>query len=119
MHEHGMAKDLFSIILSKTTKKITKITIKIGDGSGVDRDFLKHSFTDHLFPGTIAENAELILLKEPISLECKHCGTKISTEDYESGNTNNPELHCLRCKNTVFDLSSGLNVYVDSIETVE
>jgi hydrogenase nickel insertion protein HypA len=119
MHELGIAKDLFDVILTKTTKKILKITVKVGAGSGIDKDFLRHSFADHLFPGTIAEKAELVLVTEPVKLACRHCGSDIDEDSYDTGKENHQSLVCRRCKGTMFDISSGMNTYVESIETEE
>ena len=78
MHELGVAQDLFEIVLNEANKnsikKVSKIIIKIGEASGIDIDFLKHSFNDHLLPGTIAEKAALEIIKEPVKVKCKDCG---------------------------------------------
>ena len=48
MHELGIAKSLFEIALQTAKKnkltKITRISIKLGEASGIEEGFLKHSF---------------------------------------------------------------------------
>jgi Zn finger protein HypA/HybF involved in hydrogenase expression len=56
MHELGIAKDLLDIVLIKAKKnhlkKITKISLMLGEASSIEKDFLKHSLVDHLLSGT-------------------------------------------------------------------
>lgn len=116
MHELGIAKELFCIIMKKakenSLKKISKIRIKLGIASGIDADLLKHSFHDHLFKGTMAEGAEIEIMVEPIVLECKECKKKIDAEK------NKPPIKCPYCSGFL-QILSGKDVYVESIESDE
>lgn len=167
MHELGIAKDLFEIILKtakdNSLKKITKVKIRIGAASGIESDFLKHSFEEHLFKGTIAEGAKIEIIIEPVILECRECKRNIGIVKDEAPRIENPWFHsgilqallsfvqnlkatfthvspkltsmdsrpwfsaqqdktiqeCPYCHNTLFDILSGKDVYVDSIESDE
>ncbi len=111
MHELGIAQDLFSVILAeakkKSVNKISRIVIKVGEGSGIEHDFLKHSFKDHIIPGTIAENAEFEIRHEPIKLKCKDCNREITPESLNC---------CPYCKGQNIEIISGKDIYVESIE---
>ena len=115
MHELGIAQDLFSVVLAqakkKSVNKISRIVIKVGEGSGIEHDFLRHSLKDHIIPGTIAENAELEIRHEPIKLKCKDCNRE--TEALESLNC------CSYCKGQNIEIISGKDIYVESIESEE
>ncbi|MFN3967231.1 MAG: hydrogenase maturation nickel metallochaperone HypA, partial [Endomicrobiia bacterium] len=84
MHELGIAKDLFELVKKYTEEnslsKVTKIVIKIGAASGIDKNFLRHSFVDHILPGTFAENSAIEFDLEPVKLKCKKCNEIILPE---------------------------------------
>jgi hydrogenase nickel incorporation protein HypA/HybF len=113
MHELGIASELFKIALKKAggnnLKIVTKLVIKVGVASGIEKDFLRHSFTDHILPKTIAEGAELELVEEPVEIKCRNCGKKISTQD-------GPKPGCPRCGSFNTEITKGKDVYLESIE---
>ena len=112
MHELGIAKDLFEIALLTSKKNrlkiITKITVKIGEASGIEEDFLRHSFVDHLIPGTIAENCRLEISKEKVKARCKNCSSFFSPEEVV--------FACRSCRSKDIEIISGKDVYITSIE---
>lgn len=114
MHELSLARDLFAIALAEAKKnsisKISKIVIKLGEGSGIEHGFLVHSFKDHLMPGTIAENAEIEIIAEPIKLKCRSCNKEIKLTSSE---------YCPHCKGQNIEIISGKDVYVENIEAEE
>mgnify|MGYP000453220007 CR=1 FL=1 len=114
MHEHGIARDLWKAVLEEAKKnnisKITKLTIVLGDASGIERDFLEHSFVDHIFKEyEIAEGAVIEYEIAPLSAVCKGCSKDIKPSDME-----NPV--CPQCGSTDIEIVSGRDVYVKSIE---
>jgi len=51
MHELSIAGTLLDELVKKSRgKKPVKVLIAVGAASGIDADFLKHSFTEHVFP---------------------------------------------------------------------
>ena len=113
MHELGIASDLFAVVKEKAResglKRITLISIKIGEAAGIDPEFLRHSFVDHLFPGTIAAGADLKFGEEKLAAVCRDCGKEI-----EPGGT--PVLNCPACGGFQVEITRGKDVYVESIE---
>ncbi|HBU69355.1 MAG TPA: hypothetical protein DEE98_03120 [Elusimicrobia bacterium] len=113
MHELGIAKDLWAIIVQKAKEnnisKITKITIMIGETSGIEADFLKHSLVDHIMPGSIAGDATLELLDEKIAAKCKKCGREITKDTIMT-------IKCPFCGSMQIDITAGKETYVKSIE---
>jgi len=113
MHELGIARDLFKIVVQKakenSLKAVTKVRIKVGVASGIEEGLLRHSFLDHIFPGTIAEGAELELVEEAVETKCKDCGTQIeSSQEFI--------LHCPACGSFNIEVTKGKDVYLESIE---
>jgi len=113
MHELGIAKELFEVIKKyakeNSLSKVTKIVIKVGIASGIDKDFLRHSFVDHILPGTIAENSSIEFDLEPVTLKCKNCNEIIQPEG-------NDFITCPKCKSHHMEIISGKQVYVESLE---
>jgi hydrogenase nickel incorporation protein HypA/HybF len=112
MHELGIAKDLFEIALltakKNKLKKITKITVRIGEAAGIEEDFLRHSFVDHRIPGTIAENCRLEISKEKVKARCRKCSAFFSPEKMV--------FDCQSCHSKDIEIISGKDVYITSIE---
>ncbi len=113
MHELGIAQDLFRIVEDKAKKNnlkvVTKIVIIVGEASGIEEDLLRHSLTDHVTPGTIAEKAELEITKEPLQARCLACGIEIDSQQISS-------LRCPKCGDSNLEITQGKNVYIQSIE---
>ncbi len=116
MHELGLAQDFWEVIKQKAKennlKKIEKITLRVGTASGIEEDFLRHSFVDHIFPGTIAEGAELEIIDEPVKARCKSCGKDItSAEEFALG--------CPFCGSPDIEISAGKDIYLEYIEGIK
>ena len=113
MHELGIAKDLFKIVKEKARvnnlKRVTKIRIKVGVASGIEKDFLKHSFIDHIFPKTLAEEAKLEFIREPVEARCKNCGQKLDTQDKFT-------VSCPACGSVNIEIIRGKDIYLENIE---
>ncbi len=114
MHEHGIARDLWNVILAEAQKnnmtKITKITVVLGEASGIERDFLNHSFIDHIFKEyDIAKNAGIEYEIMPLSAQCNVCKADIAPSDMKN-------LRCPYCGSNDIKIISGHEVYVKDIE---
>ena len=113
MHELGIAQDLFRIVEDKAKKNnlkmVTKIVIIVGEASGVEEDFLRHSLTDHVTPGTIAEKAELEISTELLRARCVSCGKEIDIQQSSSS-------ECPDCGDNNLEIIQGKNVYLQTIE---
>lgn len=109
MHEHSLAKNLAELIFKeinkKNVKKVKSITFVIGEASGIEQEFLEHSFKEHIFKGTELENCRLVFKNEKPKIKCKNCGC-----EYED-----VVVKC-NCGGIDFDIVAGNSVYIESIE---
>ena len=113
MHELSIAQDLFRTVEDKAKennlKAVTKIVVVIGEASAIEEDFLRHSLMDHLMPGTVAEKAELEIIREPLQSRCVACGTEIDFQE-------SPSLRCPNCGNNDLEIVRGKSIYLQTIE---
>lgn len=115
MHEIGIARDVWEKIkqdvVKNNIKSLSKVTIKVGEASGIEIDLLRHSLKDHIFPETVAENAELEIISDPVALKCLDCQYEITKEDIK-----NP--FCPKCNGMDIEIKSGNSIYVEKIEGI-
>jgi len=113
MHELSLAQELFRIVEARAKenniKSVTRIVVVVGEASGIDGDFLRHTIIDHLVPGTVAKKAKLEIVKEPLELKCMACGTQVGLpQSFPS--------RCPDCGGNDLEISQGRSVYLQSIE---
>ncbi len=116
MHELSMAQNLLRIVEDKAKennlKVVTKIVVIVGEASGIEEDFLRHSLEDHLMPGTVADKAKLEITKEPLQARCVTCGIEINFQE-------NCCSQCPNCGDINLEFVQGNSVYIRSIEGEE
>ena len=110
MHEMAIAEGILNIAFDYAEKnqasKITKITLKLGEMSGVEIEALNVSF-DVLTKGTIAEGAELEVKRVPLMGKCNKCGKEFHIEQYN--------FFCPECDGILI-LQSGRELQVESLD---
>ncbi len=110
MHEMAIAEGILKIAFDcaeeNFSKKINRITLQIGEMSGVEIEALNLSF-EVLTKKTIAEGAELEIKKIPIVGECNKCGKIFHVEHYN--------FFCPECDGILI-LKSGRELQVESID---
>ncbi len=113
MHELGIAQDFWAVINKNAEDNglasITKITIVLGEASGIEEDFLRHSLKDHILPGTIGRDAEIVIVPVKLAAHCNACGKPVSREDMKG-------LACPHCGSGDITIVSGKESHVESIE---
>lgn len=113
MHELTIARPLLADIKAEASRKglktVSRIIISVGAASGVDPDFLRHSFEDHLFPETHFAAAELIIESAQPLIKCRACRKEISREDLTP---EKPLQKCPSCGSFTLDVVSGDSVRV-------
>ena len=110
MHEMAIAEGILNIAFDYAEKnkasKITKVTLKLGEMSGVEVEALNVSF-DVLTKDTIAEGAELIINRIPLMGKCNKCGKVFHIEQYN--------FFCPECDGILI-LQSGRELQVESLD---
>ena len=110
MHEMAIAEGILNIAFdyAKQNKasKISNITLKLGEMSGVELEALNMSFKV-LTKDTIAEGAELVVNKIPIIGKCNKCGKDFHIEHYN--------FFCPECDGILI-LKSGRELQVESLD---
>ena len=111
MHEVSIMENTINIISEKAEennlKNISKITIKIGELSGVMSDSLIFAFNS-LSKGTIAEGAEFLIEKVDATAMCDDCGITFEIDHFNK--------LCPNCNKFSTNILSGYELYVNTIE---
>ncbi|AGK96654.1 MAG: hydrogenase maturation nickel metallochaperone HypA [Clostridium sp.] len=111
MHEVSIMENTINIISEKAKennlKNISKITIKIGELSGVMSDSLIFAFNS-LSKGTIAEGAKFLIEKVDATAMCDDCGITFEIDHFNK--------LCPNCNKFSTNILSGYELYVNTIE---
>lgn len=111
MHEMAIVQSVLNIALeagsSGGAQRITRIRIKMGEYSDVVPVILREYFAVAA-RGTMAEGAELVLGRVPVTMRCRGCGW--------SGPVDKLRIRCGGCGGTELTLLTGREFYVESLE---
>lgn len=112
MHETMLARRLFNeaqeMAFRLGVDRISRLKVRLGVASGIDKDVLRYDFIEHIFPETIAEDAELEVILEPLIAKCVKCKKEITQIGAGGG--------CPDCGSKELDIISGMNVAVEGVE---
>jgi hydrogenase nickel incorporation protein HypA/HybF len=112
MHEYHIVEGVVKQILEKAkascAKKITSVTLILGELSGLQEESIRTYF-DNLAKENILEGAKLIIKPVKSKLKCQDCG---SIFEHEKSNFNCPKCSGLG----VLINSGGKEFYIDNIE---
>ena len=110
MHEMSIAEGIINIAFDYAARthssKINRITLQLGEMSGVEIEALNLSL-EVLTKGTIAEEAELVVNRVPIVGQCNKCGKEFHIKYYN--------FFCPECEGILL-LKSGREMQVESID---
>jgi hydrogenase nickel incorporation protein HypA/HybF len=115
MHELPVTEKILTIALKHAeqngAKTILSITLHVGCLTDLQDEWLQNYF-NYLSKDTIARDARLIIIPEPIKLRCGECGTIIETEKRDIQDTKCP--HC--GADVGFSIISGRGYYIEEME---
>ena len=107
----ALAEGVLDIVLSyaeqNEAKKVTEISILIGEMTGVVDESLEFCFTS-LAKGTKAEDAKLVLKHIPLVARCLDCQHENKIERYN--------FTCQKCGSVRMETISGRELRVESLE---
>jgi hydrogenase nickel incorporation protein HypA/HybF len=111
MHEMAVTQSILDIAvrhaLQAGASRITHINLVIGEMSGVVDDSVQFYF-DFLSQDTIAQGAKLVFDRRPAVYRCGECGTTFHPQGLDWA--------CPACEALAFEVVSGREFQVDSIE---
>ena len=111
MHEIGITRDMFNLVLKEAEKagarRVDKIDLVIGEMTGVMEDSVKFYF-DLLSKGTIVEGAEVSIRMIPPMVLCQNCNktSKLERKTYWT---------CPHCEDNSMQIIAGRELMVKSI----
>ena len=110
MHEMALAEGILDIVLSyadkNEAKKVTEISVLVGEMTGVVDESLEFCFTS-IAKDTKAEGAKLILKRIPLVARCLECGKETKIERYN--------FTCPHCGSLRMETISGRELRVESL----
>jgi len=109
MHEYSLVMSLIERVESeakqRSAKAIRRISIRVGDLSGVEADLLSSAF-EIASSGTACESAELLVTREPARWACPRCEKTLDPEQ---------SLRCASC-NEAGRLAAGGELLFEQME---
>ena len=92
-------------------KKIHSITLRVGRLTDLQDQWLQHYF-DYLSRDTIARDARLIIIPEPVRLSCGECRTLVETDKGDL-----QDVKCPHCgADGGFSIMAGREYYLEEME---
>ncbi len=111
MHEYHIVESIVKEALKKAesfkAKKITSVTLVMGELSGLQEESVRMYF-NNLAKENLLEGAKLIIKPSKSKLKCKDCGNLF---EHEKSNFN-----CPKCCGLGILVNSGKEFYIDNIE---
>ncbi len=113
VHELSIMTNILEIVVEyaqkNNAKKIRKINLRIGAMSDVIPEWAQNYF-DMLSKDTIADKAELVIDRIPVSVKCRACGNERTLDKGEF------DFICKKCSANDIELLTGRELSIISIE---
>ncbi|CAA6805225.1 MAG: [NiFe] hydrogenase nickel incorporation protein HypA [uncultured Sulfurovum sp.] len=111
MHEYSVVQALLNQCEEhaeeNSATKVIKVICKIGVMSGIETHLLQVAF-DTFKEGTVCAEAELVLNKQKLKLECKECGNVFEVDEVR--------YFCDNCESLRVKVLNGEDMYLMSLE---
>jgi hydrogenase nickel incorporation protein HypA/HybF len=116
MHELPVTESILKVSLNHAQKnhaqKIAAIHLEVGEMSDLEDEWMQRYF-DYLSKGSIAEGAQLKIVRIPVVMECQDC-----MESFQIDIKKEKEIVCPGCKGKNNKLISGRGYFIKSLEVV-
>ncbi|OGP83624.1 MAG: hypothetical protein A2Z08_10960 [Deltaproteobacteria bacterium RBG_16_54_11] len=116
MHELPVTESILNIVLrhapAGSVNRIVRIFLEVGELSELEDEWIQRYF-DYLSKGTIAEKAELVIHRIPITFQCDACANV-----FEITRDALQDMHCSECGGTECKLVSGKGYYIKNMEVI-
>ena len=118
MHELSLTKNILDTAIKYAqqtdSQKVVTIVLRLGALRDIKKEWIQHYF-NYISKGTIAENAEILVIADPIVCHCRDCGKdfEINRDDYAG-----EEILCPNCSTRNYTLISGTKFLIEGIEVI-
>lgn len=113
MHEMALTRNVVDMVVAEAESahaaRVTSVTLTIGCMRDIVEDLFEGLF-EFLAKGTVAEGAELILLRAPLLVKCEDCGMVYSLNVFESSSWS-----CPSCNHENYRIISGTQFNIENI----
>jgi hydrogenase nickel incorporation protein HypA/HybF len=115
MHELSIVEALIDQVETELERaghkgRVARVELSIGRLSGVHTESVRFAF-GLIAPGTVMNEAELVIEEPKAVCNCRACGTKIEIDDLV--------LQCPRCNSDDITIEGGRDLVLHSIEVEE
>jgi hydrogenase nickel incorporation protein HypA/HybF len=111
VHELSITQSILEIVLKQAeqahAKKVTKISLVIGEMTGVVSDSVQF-YLDILTKETIAAGARVSFTLVPSKAICRNCNQIFELKEFD--------WTCPHCQGNIIDVTTGKELIVESIE---
>jgi hydrogenase nickel incorporation protein HypA/HybF len=118
MHELSLAKSILDTAVryaGKTdSRKVVTIVLRLGELRDIKKEWIQHYF-NYLSKGTIAEDAEILVVVNPIVCRCPDCGGEF---EIDRDRLAEEEIFCPNCATANYTLISGTEFLIEGIEVI-
>jgi hydrogenase nickel incorporation protein HypA/HybF len=111
LHELAMVRSIYNVIAEKMKEhgvtRVKQVKLIVGELTGVEDSVMKSCFEIYV-QETPVEGARLVIERVPIKVRCRICGNEFETKI--------PFSNCAVCENKSFQIISGKELYIESLE---
>ncbi len=111
MHELAMVRSIYNVITEKMKEhgatRVIQVKLIVGELTGVEDSVMKSCFEIYVHE-TPVEGARLVIERVPVKVRCRICGNEFETKI--------PFSDCAVCKSKSFQIISGKELYIESLE---
>jgi len=110
MHEFSIVKSIIEIVATEAkrsgVKRVNEVNLEIGQLSGIEFNSLAFALKN-LAPGSVIEEAEILIEKPEGVARCTSCGFEFAIEDFLGS--------CNKCSSFNLEIIKGRELRVKSI----
>ncbi|WP_080797295.1 hydrogenase maturation nickel metallochaperone HypA/HybF [Arabiibacter massiliensis] len=115
MHEMSLVRNVMDIVLERAeaagASRVVAVHVLVGEGRDVVNELFEGLFR-FLARGTIAEDAELVLVEMPYMVRCNRCGAPFHLNVMDEGTWTCPRCEAARD----YALVSGMELTISELE---
>lgn len=117
MHEMALTRDVVDIVLEEAKRanaaEVRTVYLTIGYVRDIVEDLFERCFA-YMARGTVAEHAELVIARVPLTVRCKECGRVYHIDVHDS-----ETWTCAGCGARSYQLETGMEFFVNGIDVAK